>query len=210
MLKVKKKPSDSADLHHAFPHIWFTPKMNNPGWSEQNLTQESRSLTDKITGIVKSFNLWSGPWIYYLLLSSPFIVEKYLLLLKLSEVLHLLHCWQHTRRGLWHPCPNALTIKEQSLMRRQSRRDQSQTSEFKIDQKPPASTGTMMSCDYNFDLGSSFQWGLTSRGCEESQADSLRRWFQWYSIYKAHGSGSAVTDGAVHSALNYFSQHSWK
>lgn len=61
-----------------------------------------------------------------------------------------------------------------------------------------------------FDLGWSFQRGLTSRDHEESRADSLRRWFQWYSIYKAHGSGSAATDGAVRSTLNYFSQHLWK
>ena len=87
---------------------------------------------------------------------------------------------------------------------------QGQTAEFEINQKLALSTGATFRLWLRFDLGSSFQWVLTSQSCEESRAGSLQRGFQWYSIYKARGSGSAATDGTVHGAFNYFSQHSWK
>ena len=87
---------------------------------------------------------------------------------------------------------------------------QGQTAEFEINQKLALSTGATFRLWLRFDLGSSFQWVLTSQSCEDSRAGSLQRGFQWYSIYKARGSGSAATDGTVHGAFNYFSQHSWK
>lgn len=87
---------------------------------------------------------------------------------------------------------------------------QGQTAEFEINQKLALSTGATFRLWLRFDLGSSFQRVLTSQSCEESRDGSLQRGFQWYSIYKAWGSGSVATDGTVHGAFNYFSQHSWK
>lgn len=152
------------------------------------------------------------------------VVVNDLILLRLLEVPRLLH---------FTPAPHAAGVvtpltsswmswaqeneKERKKTKRKSDstlfsqgKRQGQTAEFEINQKLALSTGATFRLRLRFDLGSSFQWVLTSQSCEESRAGSLQRGFQWYSIYKARGSGSAATDGTVHGAFNYFSQHSWK
>lgn len=133
-------------------------------------------LCTRFAGL-KYRNSWlisSTKWPFNLsLISSPFIAAavKYLLWLRLSEVVHLLHQLQHTRRGLWHPCPGILAIKEKSPMKTHPRQDQRQTSEFKIDQKAPASTGAAIKLRLQFWSWLKFPvrvdiselWGIPSR-----------------------------------------------
>lgn len=80
--------------------------------------------------------------------------------------------WENTQRKWATSCSE----ESNSTLFLQEKR-QGQTAEFEINQTLALSTGATFRLWLRFDLGSSFQWVLTSQSCEESRAGSLQRGF---------------------------------
>lgn len=147
------------------------------------------------------------------------VVLNNLLLSRLLEVLRLLHFAPAPLAAgivtpltffppsLWMSWVEKKTRKHQrksdSTMFSQGKR-QGQTAEFEINQILALSTGATFRLWLRFDLGSSFQWVLTSQSCEESRPGSYSGGFS-DTVFTRHEEVGALQQTAPYSALSIIS-----
>lgn len=182
--------SSNLVMNHIFQLLKVIPHRDTnvfTGWAALGYTSKLHSCAKPVEKLS------------FLISNILFLVAmvRYLFLLRLLVGFHLLHfsppplaagvatpltsfspslwkskSWENTQRKWATSCSE----ESNSTLFLQEKR-QGQTAEFEINQTLALSTGATFRLWLRFDLGSSFQWVLTSQSCEESRAGSLQRGF---------------------------------